>query len=88
MFIFAEATNKKNAMAIFNKNQCQELASRRAKVLVRDIQDGEPVRVLRTVVKAYGSKRGRSSHWGVDLDKPLSDGATGVDYSFIALVLP
>ena len=75
-------------MAIFHKTECLELAKRKAKVLVREIQDGERVRVLRTVVKAYGSKMGRNSYWGVDLDKPLSDGATGVDYKFIALVLP
>jgi hypothetical protein len=77
-------------MATYFKTQCKELAERKAKVLVQDVDPllGEPVRVLRTVVKAYGSKRGRNSYWGVDLDKPLSDGATGVNYKFIALVLP
>jgi hypothetical protein len=75
-------------MAIYHKTECQELARRKAKILVRDIQNGERVKVLRTVVKAYGTKRGRVSYWGVDLDKPLSDGATGVNYKFIEQVLP
>lgn len=75
-------------MAAFNKTKCMELAERKAKVLVRDIQNGEPVRVLRTVINAYGLKAGRSSHWGIELDKPLSDGVSKVDYGFIALVLP
>lgn len=75
-------------MTAHDKSKCQELARRKAKVLVHDIQNGERVRTLRTVVKAYGSKSGRSSHWGVDLDRPLSDGATGVSYQFIDQVLP
>ena len=75
-------------MATYHKAECQELAKRKAKVLIADIQDGERVRVLRTVPRAFGSKSGRDSFWGVDLDKPLSDGTTGVRYSLIELVLP
>lgn len=75
-------------MATLHKTECQELAKRKAKVLVRDIQDGERVKVLRTVTEAFGFKSGRSSYWGVSLDRPLSDGSTGVGYSFIEQVLP
>ena len=77
-------------MAIYNKTECQELAKRKARVLVKD-QDpntGEPIRVLRTVTKAFGSKFGRDSRWGVELDKPLNDGCTGCLYGFIDTVLP
>lgn len=76
-------------MSIFYKTQSQELANRKAKVLVRDVDPntGEPVRVLRQVISAYGQKSGKNSYWGVNLDKPLADGSTGVSISFIELVL-
>jgi len=75
-------------MAIYNKEESQRLAEVKAKVLVRDIVDGERVRVLRTVTGVCNSRSGKTSYWGVTIDKPLSDGCTGIGLGFIALVLP
>ncbi len=68
---------------IFDKEVSKELARRKATVLVAD--EGELVE--RVAVKAFGHKAGRWSYWGVEFDKPLSDGATGVTYNIIKAVL-
>jgi hypothetical protein len=73
----------------YNKEICKNLAAREAKVLVKDgyNEDGTPNIVKRTVVRAFGLKKGRSSYWGVDFSEPLSDGSTGVTFQYIVDVV-
>lgn len=59
---------------------CQRMARRKANVLVLDFENGEPVRVLRTVEKAV--KIG--GNWRILLDKPLSTGVQCVDRSLVS----
>lgn len=59
---------------------CQRLARRNAKVLAFDFENGEPVRVLRTVIKAV--KIG--SNWRVVLNKPLPTGGQAIDRSLVS----
>ena len=49
-------------------NESKELVGKT--ILVND----QGVLVERKVTKAYGTKSGRDSYWGVELDKPLEDG--------------
>lgn len=67
---------------IFNKEISKALARNRATVSV--IDNGELVE--RVAVKAFGSRAGRFSYWGIIFDKPLSDGSVGVTYDFIKAV--
>lgn len=71
------------AIADFSRRDrlaCQRLAKSNAHVLALDFENGEPVRVLRTVVKAV--KIG--SHWRVVLNKPLPTGGQCVDRSLVS----
>lgn len=65
------------------KEISQLLAKRKSLVMVDDCG----VIVQRRVIKAFASRCGRASQWGVKFDKPLSDGSTGVVFSFIKKVL-
>ncbi len=67
-------------MPIYHKELAKRLAENKATIVVKD--NGK--KVIRTVVGTFASRAGRSSYWGVLLDKPIDDGkCTGVCCNFI-----
>lgn len=66
---------------IYYKEKAKKLAKIKATVKLLD----NGTEVLRTAVGTFASRSGRTFYWGVDLDKPLSDGSTGVTCNFLIL---
>lgn len=73
---------------IWNKEICKELADNNAILIVNEgfkkNDDGKTVPniVIRRAVRAFGSKAGRDSYWGVEFDKKVED-YTGAHYLHI-----
>jgi hypothetical protein len=64
---------------IYCKEECKQLVSAKAAVLVLDthMENGAPVFVTRRVTGMGGCKYGRDSKWFVALDKNFDDGCAG-----------
>jgi hypothetical protein len=70
---------------IYYKEECKNLVSQKAAVLVLDTytENGTPLLVIRKVTGMGGAKRGRDSAWFVKLDRAFDDGCTGVYPEYI-----
>ncbi len=72
-------------------NECKELEARKATIILKDIivenNKCKEVNVERKVTRAYGSKHGRDSVWGVCFDHPLSDGTIACSLPMIVGVI-
>ena len=70
---------------IYYKEECKQLVSAKAAVLVLDthMENGAPVFVTRRVTGMGGHSRGRDSEWFVSFDRPVSDNCSGTVPRFI-----
>lgn len=67
-------------MATFYKQEAIRLAKEKATVRVRE-EDGRIV--TRKAVGTFASRAGKASYWGVNFNKPLSDGCTGATINML-----